>query len=62
MADDDLRQVYGISGLAAIRQGFMFARTRIKKRPEKKKEFAEDLEKATEEGSGEEKRGIDIKV
>jgi hypothetical protein len=63
MADDDgLRQVYGISGPTAVRQGYMFARTRLRKRPEKKKEFAEEFEKASEEGSGEEKQGIDIKV
>ncbi|MGO9954034.1 MAG: hypothetical protein ACLPN1_17730 [Dissulfurispiraceae bacterium] len=63
MADDDgLRQIYGISGPSAIRQGYMFARMRVRKRPEKRKEFAEEVEKATEEGGEEEKKGIDIKV
>lgn len=63
MADDDeLRQIYGISGPSAIRQGYMFARMRVRKRLEKKKEFAEEFEKATEEGGEEDKNGIDIKV
>jgi len=49
MADDDeLRQIYSISGLSAIRQGYMFARTRLRKRPEKKKNFAEEFKKAAE--------------
>lgn len=63
MADDDgLRQIYGIPGPAAIRQGYTFARMRVRKRPEKKKEFAEEFSKAAEEGGEEEKKGIDIKV
>ena len=63
MADDDeLRQIYSISGLSAIRQGYMFARTRLRKRPEKKKNFAEEFKKAAEEGSEEVNNGIDIKV
>ena len=63
MADDDgLRQIYSIAGLSAIRQGFMYARTRVRKRPEKKKEFSQELEKANEEAAEEDKKGIDIKV
>ena len=62
MADDDeLRQIYSISGLSAIRQGYMFSRTRLRKRPEKKKNFTEEFKKAAEEG-GEEGKGIDIEV
>jgi len=63
MADDDgLRQIYNIPGLSAIRQGYMFARMRLRKRPGKKKDFAEEFKKAAEEGGEEEKKGIDIKV
>lgn len=63
MADDDgLRQIYSISGPAGIRQGYLFARTRVRRRPEKKKEFAEEFKAAAEEGGEEEKKGVDIKV
>jgi len=63
MADDDgLRQLYGIPGVSAIRQGYLFARTRVRKRAEKKKEFSEEFRQAAEEGTEEEKKGVDIKV
>ena len=62
MADDDgLRQVYGIPGVAAIRQGYMFARTRVRRRLEKKNEFSEELKKSAKEET-EEDKGVDIKV
>jgi hypothetical protein len=62
MADDDgLRQIYNISSLSAIRQGYMFARARVKKKSEKKKDFSDEFKKAAEEG-GEEDKGIDIEV
>ncbi|HMK61512.1 MAG TPA: hypothetical protein VK452_10265 [Dissulfurispiraceae bacterium] len=63
MADDDgLRQLYVVPGASAIRQGYLFARTRVRKRAEKKKEFSEEFRKATEENDEEDKKGVDIKV
>lgn len=63
MADDDgLRQIYSISGPSALQQGYTFARMRVRKRPEKKKEFPEEFREAAEAGGDEEKKGIDIKV
>jgi hypothetical protein len=64
MADDALRQVYGLPGVAAVRQGYVFARNRQRKKQEKKREkgFPEEYEKAVSEEEGTERKHIDIRV
>ncbi len=63
MADDGLNQIYGIRGLTGVSQGYVFPKTRMKKRQERqKKDFSEEHKEAAEESGEEEKKGVDIKV
>jgi hypothetical protein len=61
-ADDGLKQIYGIPGVTATRQGYVFAKQRRQdKREGKRKDQSQEAGKQDEE-TGEEKKGVDIKV
>ena len=64
MADDELRQVYGLPGVAGVRQGYVFARNRQQKKQQKKQQPApeESASKSPEEPEAPEHKGVDIRV